>query len=429
MHATLNHVAVILDISAVLCFRPAQNLSIKLCASAFVFLFGTNIMSHSAARISCVKCRKVLKNKREECIKCANCAVPFHQSCVVKITDTSLIGHCPRCVVALTNTSPVFTHTSSESSLTITFSSLPSLLTSATVPNPHTDDIPDKPNTDTQPHRKRSASSPPTTAFRPLKTFCPLSSSRPIISSTMMDENNPLLHNPNTPEHIKDLYKALSVPLSKLQNSISGVETQISQLDSKVTDSAAATAANTQAIVELRTEFNSARSLVDPCEIRFTNIPRVAGLEFSTISRALLQAINCTECIPLIIGTREWLPAERRSAENDSIDTLSSFVIKFSSPTVRDHVKNHLSALKGKSCASLLGVQSNKPIYGNIVLPPQLYPLWREALKTAKIRKHARPIFKNLTIFYKVDRNSAPFPISSPADLEKIISSEQAMVA
>ncbi|KAJ8682319.1 hypothetical protein QAD02_018111 [Eretmocerus hayati] len=228
----------------------------------------------------------------------------------------------------------------------------------------------------------------------------------------------PTFNDPNTPQYIRDLGSYMHATTTTTQD-------QLTSINARLTELAGVSHQNTHAIANLQTEIRSARTTVDPCELRFSGIPSNTPLSDDDLLKIVLTAMGCAERIGPPLSVRRWVTPVGRNQQTQNQPSTSgnqpantmALVAKFSSPTVRDFVLSKSIALKDHTSHTLFGVGGAYRIYISHVLPSTVYPIWRASLAKAKEINYLRPTIENMTVIMRADRRSAPVPILSQQEL------------
>ncbi|KAJ8670893.1 hypothetical protein QAD02_002152 [Eretmocerus hayati] len=82
--------------------------------------------------------------------------------------------------------------------------------------------------------------------------------------------------------------------------------TQLTSIDSRLSDLTTSSQNNTRAISNLQAEVRSFRSVVDQCELRFSGVPDSSPLSDEELAMKILTAMQCADRVGPLLSVRRW---------------------------------------------------------------------------------------------------------------------------
>ncbi|KAJ8676773.1 hypothetical protein QAD02_012560 [Eretmocerus hayati] len=82
--------------------------------------------------------------------------------------------------------------------------------------------------------------------------------------------------------------------------------TQLTSIDSRLSDLTTSSQDNTRAISNLQAEVRSSRSVVDQCELRFSGVPDSSPLSDEEFAMKILTAMQCADRVGPLLSVRRW---------------------------------------------------------------------------------------------------------------------------
>ncbi|CAB0042200.1 unnamed protein product [Trichogramma brassicae] len=146
--------------------------------------------------------------------------------------------------------------------------------------------------------------------------------------------------------------------------------------------------------------------LEDACEVRVSGLPLSLDTADVATAERILVALNLSRLAPLILKVRTWAPGRSQSAPQATtssapspvLPSVSAMVIRFASPSAR---ATFLEATHRFRTLSL------SDIFGTTITETGHLP---------------RPSLRNLSIYMRLTKDSAPTLIATEADLQRFIS-------
>lgn len=183
-------------------------------------------------------------------------------------------------------------------------------------------------------------------------------------------------------------------------------------------------------IVTDRSNDLKSKSLVDPCELRFSGLPPDSLADMRDTIKTILAVIQRADAFNFVTRVRQWYPT--LTSTNDPNQTTSSqsvtgnnasqasrtanvmevtaedraagtvtIVAEFVSPKIRDSVLRSAFALKEHTMKSIFGIGADTPIFINPIYPAPVYRLLKASLGKYKELRYLKPIVVNLTVFMR----------------------------
>ncbi|KAJ8666275.1 hypothetical protein QAD02_007937 [Eretmocerus hayati] len=118
---------------------------------------------------------------------------------------------------------------------------------------------------------------------------------------------NDLANDASAPEYIRKLGAAMAISQTSLQSQLTSINTQLTDVSSSQIE-------QTRAISSLRADFTAARVQVDPCEVRFSGIPKAVQLDDRATILEILTTMNCAESVGTILSVRRWGKPDKQTA-------------------------------------------------------------------------------------------------------------------
>ena len=141
----------------------------------------------------------------------------------------------------------------------------------------------------------------------------------------------------------------------------------------------------------------------DPCEILVSGILASLNPSPTVLVNRILVFIGLSTAINHVFTTRSWKHKNKKSATCD-------FVVKFSSPIIRNEVVSKIRSFKKLNSHSIFGTNHNSKINVYDLLPKPTYLLLVQARKMYRTLNYAPPIDKNGIVFI---RKSVTHPLSN----------------
>ena len=163
----------------------------------------------------------------------------------------------------------------------------------------------------------------------------------------------------------------------------------------------------------------------DPCEVLLSGIP--AAVDCSNIDSLLpvFSSLKLQISRFHLVSVRSWTPRTRATEAGAGEVTpgpyTNSVVIQCVSQHIRDVIVENSAKLRDVTCQTIFGVGGNTHLFIRALWPKQLFELLNKAYQTAFELKFMKPFVRNLVIYIRKDRNSAPLPIHSQADLDSLV--------
>ena len=152
----------------------------------------------------------------------------------------------------------------------------------------------------------------------------------------------------------------------------------------------------------------------DPCEILVTGVAGSLSQSPIDLAKRLLMFIGLSSAISYVFFTRSWNHQCQKS------NSSQGFVIKFTSPIVRNEVLRKMRSLNNMDCRSIFGtVCGNRVRVADLLCKPT-YLLLRKARKMYKVLNCTPPLVKNGIIYMKKNNDTTLFPILTEDDLTKL---------
>lgn len=152
----------------------------------------------------------------------------------------------------------------------------------------------------------------------------------------------------------------------------------------------------------------------DPCEILVTGISKSLSQSPIDLAKQLLLFIGLSSAISYMFYTRPW---KHQCQESNS---TQGFVIKFTSPIVRNEVLRKIRSIKNLNCHSIFGTVHHNRVRVTDLLSKPTYLLLRKARKMSKVINCAPPLVKNGIIYMSKSSDTTLFPIFTESNLTNL---------
>lgn len=156
----------------------------------------------------------------------------------------------------------------------------------------------------------------------------------------------------------------------------------------------------------------------DPCEVLVYGVPSLSHLHPTEIISRLLTFASLSTLIGHVASTRNW--KTNSSATSKSTNTSakrSAFVVRFSSPHIRDAFVTRIKSLKNVNTQTIFGSKYLRKINVMNLLPKHTFLLLLKARKVYKSLNCAPPIVRNGTVSLRKLNQSSYTAIYSECDL------------
>ncbi|CAB0035060.1 unnamed protein product [Trichogramma brassicae] len=311
---------------------------------------------------------------------------------------------------------------------------------------------------------KRPRDSPPT-AFCVKRTYIQLSESVPPVSpcqpgppSEMSDDSTPPPWVSTLLSRFDRLETSMNGRLASIEASLlefsrtqhqhtASIEhntNSIAGLDGRVTaEIATIRSDNDRAFTAMRAEIGRAcvqsRAAAaaapvadhDTCEVRVSGIPLSVDVTSSATAERIVSALELDRLRPHILSVREWAPRRRTpvaapSTSNAVLDLeMKTMVIRFPSANARETFLAAAPKFQRLSTHAIFGIADDgRPnhLRANVILPSDRHRLYRRCAVAAEAHGYPRPFVRNLCIYMRRARDSAPICIMSDDDLALLVS-------
>ncbi|CAB0042609.1 unnamed protein product [Trichogramma brassicae] len=169
----------------------------------------------------------------------------------------------------------------------------------------------------------------------------------------------------------------------------------------------------------------------DTCEVRVSGIPLSVDVTSSATAERIVSALELDRLRPHILSVREWAPRRRTpvaapSTSNAVLDLeMKTMVIRFSSANARETFLAAAPKFQRLSTHAIFGIADDgRPnhLRANVILPSDRHRLYRRCAAAAEAHGYPRPFVRNLCIYMRRARDSAPICIMSDDDLALLVS-------
>ncbi|KAJ8665656.1 hypothetical protein QAD02_007320 [Eretmocerus hayati] len=108
--------------------------------------------------------------------------------------------------------------------------------------------------------------------------------------------------------------------------------TQLTSIDSRLSDFTTSSQDNTRAISNLQAEVRSSRLVVDQCELRFPDVPDSSPLSDEELAMKILTAMQCADRVGPLLSVRRWdfpparpIPAQGTNPSTSQLTPAGNF--------------------------------------------------------------------------------------------------------
>ncbi|CAB0030705.1 unnamed protein product [Trichogramma brassicae] len=311
---------------------------------------------------------------------------------------------------------------------------------------------------------KRPRDSPPT-AFCVKRTYIQLSESVPPVSPCQPGPPSEMSDDSTPPPWVSTLLSRFDRLESSMNGRLASIEASllefsrtqhqhtasiehntnsIAGLDGRVTaEIATIRSDNDRAFTAMRAEIGRAcvqsRAAAaaapvadhDTCEVRVSGIPLSVDVTSSATAERIVSALELDRLRPHILSVREWAPRRLTpvaapSTSNAVLDLeMKTMVIRFSSANARETFLAAAPKFQRLSTHAIFGIADDgRPnhLRANVILPSDRHRLYRRCAAAAEAHGYPRPFVRNLCIYMRRARDSAPICIMSDDDLALLVS-------
>ncbi|KAL7306731.1 hypothetical protein TKK_0001102 [Trichogramma kaykai] len=191
-------------------------------------------------------------------------------------------------------------------------------------------------------------------------------------------------------------------------------------------------AAITSTLQSSATATSNRALLEDTCEARVSGLPLSLDTADVATAERILAALNLSRLAPLVLKVRKWAPghpqaasqATTSSAPTPVLPSVSAMVIRFASPSARATFLEATPLFRTLSLSDIFGADITETghLSASTVLPRSQYRLYRKCCAASSNGHFPRPSLRNLAIYMRLNKDSAPTLISTEADLQHFIS-------
>ncbi|CAB0040097.1 unnamed protein product [Trichogramma brassicae] len=170
---------------------------------------------------------------------------------------------------------------------------------------------------------------------------------------------------------------------------------------------------------------------LDTCEVRVSGIPLSVDVTSSATAERIVSALELDRLRPHILSVREWAPRRRTpvtapSTSNAALDLeMKTMVIRFSSANARETFLAAAPKFQRLPVQTIFGIADGgraTHLRANVILPSDRHRLYRRCAAAAETHGYPRPFVRNLCIYMRRARDSAPMRITSDDDLALLVS-------
>ncbi|CAB0037458.1 unnamed protein product [Trichogramma brassicae] len=384
------------------------------------------------------------------CVRCTGCENLIHKY-ALRVKAVTLCSQCKRWSAPEDRSSPI-----SHSSAPVSRISSPSS-SQFTCSTEHSASLESL-------SLKRPRDSPPT-AFCVKRTYIQLSESVPPVSPCQPGPPSEMSDDSTPPPWVSTLLSRFDRLESSMNGRLASIEASllefsrtqhqhtasiehntnsIAGLDGRVTaEIATIRSDNDRAFTAMRAEIGRAcvqsRAAAaaapvadhDTCEVRVSGIPLSVDVTSSATAERIVSALELDRLRPHILSVREWAPRRRTpvaapSTSNAVLDLeMKTMVIRFSSANARETFLAAAPKFQRLSTHAIFGIADDgRPnhLRANVILPSDRHRLYRRCAAAAEAHGYPRPFVRNLCIYMRRARDSAPICIMSDDDLALLVS-------
>ncbi|CAB0039948.1 unnamed protein product [Trichogramma brassicae] len=172
--------------------------------------------------------------------------------------------------------------------------------------------------------------------------------------------------------------------------------------------------------------------LEDACEVRVSGLPLSLDTADVATAERILVALNLSRLAPLILKVRTWAPGRSQSAPQATtssapspvLPSVSAMVIRFASPSARATFLEATPLFRTLALSDIFGatITETGHLSASTILPRSQYRLYRKCCAASSNGHLPRPSLRNLSIYMRLTKDSAPTLITTEADLQRFIS-------
>ena len=167
--------------------------------------------------------------------------------------------------------------------------------------------------------------------------------------------------------------------------------------------------------------------LSDKCEVVVFGLPIDSRLTNEQAALKLISAVYLNPDFLFQATYRDWsvpikpLPSEQIPANQQL--PYKAFVLRLSSPYIRDRLLEECFRLKNKRANDVFGEGGSIPVHVRPLSPDTVHSLYAAAIRASKKANYSRPIVKNLVDCLQKTPRSKPIPVYTEDKLNSIIPS------